>query len=377
MGCAALHYLARLGVSDTLLLERDTLASGSTGRSMTILRMHYSNEVTTQMAWWSRDIIAKLDRHTGHPSGFVQNGWLMLPGEGNEDAAQINVEMAQRLGVETEIIEATDAQERWPYVSFEGSRAAVWEPLSGYADSHLVTTGFANSARSSGAQLRLGVKVTGFRTDANAITAVETDEGYIYADKFILTAGPWNSDLLEILDADLPLHTVRHQVIRLIHQPEFSASADPLHPTIAHIPTALSVRPDMPGTALIGYREDPVHRDSYNQGVDSAVVAEGMAALQKIVPAYADAGWDGGWSGLFTVTPDWNPVIDRVPRWANAVVGAGFSGHGFKLSPAIGLSLAELSTGARDTKFDLQPLRFSRFQAGDLLKSAYGGNVFA
>ena len=59
------------------------------------------------------------------------------------------------------------------------------------------------------------------------------------------------------------------------------------------------------------------------------------------------------------------------------VVGAGFSGHGFKMSPAIGLSLAELVTGAKKTTFDLNPLRFSRFEEDDLLKSAYGGNVFA
>ncbi len=377
MGCATLHYLARLGVADTLLLERDTLASGSTGRSMTILRMHYSNEVTTEMAWWSRDVIANFDLHTGSPSGFVQNSWLMLPGEGNEAAARTNVEMAQRLEVETEMIDAIDAQRRWPYISFGESRAVVWEPLSGFADSHLVTTGFANSARNSGAQLRLGVNVTGLKKDANAIIAVETTGGDIHADNFVLAAGPWNSDLLQMLGVELPLHTVRHQVIRLRHQSNFGEVADPRHPTIAHIPTALSARPDMPGTTLIGYREDPADRDSYNQSVDTDVAAEGMAALQEIIPAYSDAGWDGGWSGLFTVTPDWNPVIDRVPGWQNVVIGAGFSGHGFKMSPAIGLSLAELSNNAPVTTFDLNPLRFRRFEEGDLLKSAYGGNVFA
>ena len=87
--------------------------------------------------------------------------------------------------------------------------------------------------------------------------------------------------------------------------------------------------------------------------------------------------WAGGWSGLFTVTPDWDPVIDHVPGVENLVVGAGFSGHGFKMSPAIGHSLAELITNADETTFDLNPLRFSRFEEGDLLKSAYGGNVFA
>ena len=70
-------------------------------------------------------------------------------------------------------------------------------------------------------------------------------------------------------------------------------------------------------------------------------------------------------------------MIDHVPGVDNLVVGAGFSGHGFKMSPAIGLSLAELATESEKTTFDLHPLRFERYEEGDLLKSAYGGNVFA
>ena len=75
MGCSALHYLAKLGVSNSVLLERDGLAEGSTGRSMAILRMHYSNVVTTQMAWWSRGVIAEFEQETGHPGGFVNTGY--------------------------------------------------------------------------------------------------------------------------------------------------------------------------------------------------------------------------------------------------------------------------------------------------------------
>ena len=83
MGCATLHYLADRGVTNTILLERDTLASGSTGRSMTILRMHYSNRVTTEMAWWSRGVMADFEAEVGAPSGYRKNDWLLFPGGGN------------------------------------------------------------------------------------------------------------------------------------------------------------------------------------------------------------------------------------------------------------------------------------------------------
>ena len=377
MGCATAHYLAESGVKDVVLLERDTLASGSTGKSMTILRMHYSNSLTTEMAWWSREVIADFEDAVGSASGFVQNGWVMLPGAGNESAAIFNVDMGQSLGVATEVLSIDEARSRWDYMNFGDSECVVYESKSGYADSHLVTTGFADSARRNGAEIKLGTSVSAFKTAGNKVEAVETESGDMYhADCFVLTAGPWNSDLLAMLGVELPLHTVRHQVIRLRHQETFAESADPHHPIIAHIPTTLSARPDMPGTTLIGYREDVADRDNYNRGVDADVAAEAISTLASIVPAYADAGWNGGWSGLFTVTPDWNPVVDTVLGWDNVVIGAGFSGHGFKMSPAIGKSLAELSIGV-DTTFDLHPLRFTRYEEGDLLESAYGGNVFA
>ena len=377
MGCATLHYLAELGVTNTLLLERDTLASGSTGRSMTILRMHYSNRVTTEMAWWSRGVIANFEDRVGSPSGYRQNDWLLLPGPGNEKAARINVKLAQSVGVETEALDIDDVSSRWPYMQFGDSECIVWEGKAGFADSHLVTSGFANSARSRGAVVRLGVSVQEILHDQGAAIGVRTDEGNIYANRIVLTTGPWTNVLLEQLCNPLPIHTVRHQVIRLQQQKGFDEIAAMFHPIVVHIPSGLSARPDTPGYALIGYREDPVERDTYNQGVDTEVAVEGMGILADIIPAYADATWAGGWSGLFTVSPDWNPVIDYVPGFENLVVGAGFSGHGFKMSPSIGLSLAEMVTGAKETTFDLRPLRFSRFEEGDLLKSAYGGNVFA
>ena len=139
----------------------------------------------------------------------------------------------------------------------------------------------------------------------------------------------------------------------------------------------MSFRPDSGDTTLIGAREDPVHRDSYTQTPDGEVVVESLTRLAARVPAMEEAGWDGGWAGLFTVTPDWHPVIDRVPGYDNVYVAAGFSGHGFKLSPAIGRALAEMIVNGESTSIDVSKLRFNRFAEGDLLQSAYGRTVFA
>ncbi len=373
MGCAALHYLAKMGATSTLLLERDTLAAGSTGRSMTILRMHYSNAITTQMAKESRDVIADFEAETGHPGGFVNTGYLFLVEPGREEALHTNSALQRKHGIDSRALTPEEAAAQWPEINFEGVAAVAYEPDSGYADSSAVTNGFALSARESGAEVRLGSNVTGIVVERGRAVAVETDRGRINAGAVVLTAGPWIPEFLQSVGAPLPLSWVRHQVVKL-HRP---LNKIPTHPIIADTSNGISFRPDVDDLTLIGIREDPTDRDTYNRSVDPSCAAESLEYVVKRYPAFDEAGWDGGWSGLFTITPDHHPVIDRVPGIDNLVVGAGFSGHGFKLSPTIGRALAELTLHKRSTSIDMSALRFARFAEDDLLGSAYGATVFA
>ncbi len=373
MGCAILHYLAKLGVTRTVLLERHTLASGSTGRSLAILRMHYSNEVTTRMAWWSRAVIADFQQETGHPGGFVRTEYLFLAGEGQEKALRHNVSLGRSLGVNTEYITPEEAQRRWPKMRFDNVTAVAHEPLSGYADSSAVTSGFAQSARSAGAQVRLGQEATGIAASAGRAIEVEVGGDTIECGAAVIAAGPWNPELLESLGAPLPLTWTRHQIIR-VHRP---LDLVPDHPSVGDLPGGISFRPDAGDTTLIGARADPVQRDSLKQTPDADAAAEALTSLARRMPEMEEAGWDGGWDGLFTVTPDWHPVLDRVPGFENVYVAAGFSGHGFKLSPAIGRALAELIVHGASTSIDISQLRFTRFAEGKTVESAYGANVFA
>jgi glycine/D-amino acid oxidase-like deaminating enzyme len=221
--------------------------------------------------------------------------------------------------------------------------------------------------------VRLGVSVTGIRVARGAVRGVDTSAGPVDAGTVVLTAGAGTPELLGSVGRGLPVGFVRHQIVRL-HRP---LDRLPTHPTVGDVVNALSFRPDSGDVTLVGIREDPAERDGYRQAVDGEVAGEAMRATAARMPAMADAGWDGGWAGLFDVTPDWHPVIDRVPGVAGLVCGVGFSGHGFKLSPAVGQALAELAVHGEARTTDVTPLRFTRFEEGDLLRSAYGGTVFA
>ena len=102
-----------------------------------------------------------------------------------------------------------------------------------------------------------------------------------------------------------------------------------------------------------------------------------MPGLINRMPDMQDAYFRGGWSGLFTVTPDWHPILDKIPGHDGIYCALGFSGHGFKLSPAVGQAMSELIVNGHAADIDLSILRFNRFEEGDLLGSSYQYNVLA
>ena len=374
MGCSILYNLAARGMTDTLLLEQNVLASGSTGKTQGILRMHYSNEVTTRMAWESLRLFREFQELTGGPSGYTRTGYLLIAGQEDRAALEKNVALGRGLGVDTRLVSADDVREIAPVVSVDGGEAFAYEPESGYADSYLVTTGYARRAGELGAEVRTGVTVTGVEVAGGRVSAVVTDGGRIETPLAVVATGPWSKGFLAGVGVDLPLSTVRHQVL-MLRRPEAEV---PEHPAIADLVNDLSARPDANSLTLIGAGEDESGGpDEYDQGVDMTMVETYFGRLAQRIPGMSQALFRGGWAGLFTTTPDWHPVLDRVPGIEGLYCAVGFSGHGFKLSPMIGVAMAELITEGRGTTIDVSMLGLDRFERGDLLRSSYGMQVLA
>lgn len=373
MGCSILYNLARQGVTDSLLLERDVLGSGSTGRSQAICRMHYSNPITASMAWESLKVFTNFDGIIGGTSGFVETGYLVIVESIDRASMAQNVAMQQDLGIDTRLITAAEARELAPMVQVGEDEGLAWEPQSGYADPYLVTTSYANRARQMGAEITLRTPAISIEISGGRVRAVRTEQGRVETPIAVVAAGPWARDLMAQAEVDLPLSTVRHQVA-VITRP---VDQLPQHPTVGDIAQSFSFRPDGSTLTMIGFGEDEADPETYNQGVDMPELANTMERLVRRMPAMADSYYRGGWSGLFTITPDWHPILDRVPGVEGLYCAVGFSGHGFKLSPAIGLAMAELITGGQATSIDLTPLRFTRFAEGNLLSSRYRYRVLA
>ena len=373
MGCSILYYLAERGLTDTLLLEKNVLASGSTSRSQAILRMHYSNEVTARFAWESLEVFKNFEELTGMPSGYTRTGYFLIVGNEDRPAMEENIAMQKRLGIATDIVSIEDVREIAPMLSVAGDEAIAYEPESGYADPYSVTTGFANRAREMGATVQDGMIVTDVEVTGGKVSAVITPGGRVDTPIAVVAAGPWSGPLLAKIGVDVPLETVRHQVVTL-RRPQDRV---PEHPIIGDVVNDLSARPDIGNLTHIGVGEDEeADPDTYNQSVDMPMVERAFSNLTKRIPEMSHALFRGGWSGLFTTTPDWHPILDRVDGIDGLYFAVGFSGHGFKESPMIGRSMAELITGD-EPSIDISMLDLKRFAENRQLRSRYSMQVLA
>ena len=374
MGCSIQHGLAEKGVHDSLLLEQNALASGSTSRSQAILRMHYSNEVTARLAWESLKIFKDFEEIVGSPSGYTQTGYLLIVPREDIQPMRQNLDMQKVVGINTVEVSREDLYTLCDMVETHENESYSWEPDSGYADPYLVTTGYASRSRQLGAHIKASTRVLSIDIVGGRVNGVVTDKGVVSTDTVVLATGPWSGPLLESVDSDIKLDTVRHQVVLLKHSNALRSS----HPIIGDVTLDLSARPDVGGLTMIGVGEDEnADPDSFNQGVDMPMVEKTMANMIRRIPSMESAQFIGGWSGLFTTTPDWHPVLDQIEGIKGLYCAVGFSGHGFKLSPMIGKVMSEIIVEGQSTSVDVSRLNASRFKTGNLLESNYRMQVLA
>ncbi len=370
MGCSILYNLAKGGMARCVLLEQDVLGSGSTGRSQAICRMHYSNPVTASLAWESLKIFTHFSDVVGGTSGFVRTGYLVIVEPVDRHGLEQNVAMQQELGINTGLVTAAEVKDLAPMLVVSEEEGLAWEPESGYADPYLVTTSYAARARELGAEIRLRTPAVGIKVARGRVQGVVTQQGMVDTPLVVVATGPWSRRVLAQVGVELPLTAVLALMVRPVDQV-------PQHPTVGDIAQSFSFRPEGSAFTMIGFGEEEVDLEAYNQGMDMAEMATAAQRMARRMPAMSDCYFRGGWSGIFDVTPDWHPVLDQVPGIEGLYCAVGFSGHGFKLSPMVGVAMAELITQGKATSVDVTPLRFERFARGDLLSSRYRYRVLA
>ena len=383
MGCSIACNLAltadRHGLRRIVLLERDTLGSGSTGRSSGAIRMHYSTAVNAELAWRSLHIFRNFAEMVGGDCGYVETGYLVFAGPDDLDTFRQNIATQQSVGVITDIISASDAAGLAPGFEVEDAAAIAFEPYSGHADASGTAYAYATRARSEGVSIRLQTPAEGIETsaDGSTVTAVVGADGTrIETGIAVIATGPWSARFLASHGIEAPLMATRHEVLH------FRRPLDlvPHHPGGADISNRIYFRPEGQELTLVGNgnHSDPVEDpEVFAQRASPAFIQDVWQRLARRIPPIADAELAAGYAGLYTNTPDSHPIMDRIDGIDGLYLCTGFSGHGFKLSPMVGALMAELIGSGQAKTMDISPLRFSRFAEGALNNAGYGFDVLA
>ena len=381
MGCSIACNLAltagQHGLRRIVLLERDTLGSGSTGRSSAAIRMHYSTAVNAEMAWRSLQIYRNFADIIGGECGYTRTGYLVFAGADDVASFRNNVAMQQSVGIITDIIRADDAAELAPGFTVDDAAGIAYEPYSGHADASGTAYAYATRARAEGVDIRLQSPVSAIETsgDGSRVEAVRTASGQRIATRVAVAAtGPWTARFFAAHGIDVPLVATRHEVLH------FRRPLDkvPHHPGGADISNRIYFRPEGQDLTLVGNGnhsdvvDDP---EIYAQRASPAFIEDVWQRIARRIPAMADAELATGYAGLYTNTPDSHPIMDRVDGVDGLYLCSGFSGHGFKLSPMVGVLMAELIAHGSATTMDISPLRLSRFAEGNLNNAGYGFDV--
>jgi len=375
MGASIAYFLAERQAGRVLLLERQAICNGTTGRSGAIVRQHYSNDFSIRMAKASLRVFQHFDALVGGDCGFEQTGMVVLTNEDGADALRANVALQQEQDVDTCLLSSEEVSEAAPGYSGEGVALACYEPEAGVADPMATTSCFAQRAREHGAIIREGTPVTQILTEGERVQGVRTPEGDIFAPIVILAANVWSGPLAQALHINLPITATRHPMVALRRPNDFGGRTE-LHAVGLDLTRQIYLRPDIGGITLVGSTENvftPSDPDHYAQGLTEDEIAHFRQQAGGTIPALSRAVPRGGWAGIYDDTPDFHPILDRLP-YEGLYCAAGFSGHGFKLSPVIGQWMAQfILTGNKPE--DMQHFAFERFSHGNEIRPRYSSGV--
>lgn len=376
IGSSVAYHLARCGARRVLVLERGQIGAGTTSQSSGILRTHYSVTENVALAKASWQVFEDFAGYLGDEeasAGLVKCGYLIASPPGPKlEPLRAALAAQQAMGIEVQLLDHAQARELLPIARFDDAALIGYEPEAGFADAYLVATGFARAARRAGVKILEGVEVRGLLLDGGRAAGVDTSQGRFLAGTVVSTQNIWARDIERWTGIPTPVSAERHSVLAL-QGPEPYTFSMPVCKDLGS-PGMLYCRSYGGSQMLVSegtVGETLAGPDNEQGDIPIDYVAEVGAQVAERFPSYETAGLASSWTGVYDVTPDWNPVLGPLPDLPGLVVGYGFSGHGFKLSPGVGRLLAQAALGL-ETEVPLAPYSLERFRTGSLLKGRYG-----
>jgi sarcosine oxidase subunit beta len=359
VGCSIAYHLARRGQRDVVVLERESVGSGTTSKAAGGIRSQFPTETEIRFSLEAIGVFERFREEFGVDIGYRKIGYLFLISD-PDDLAGYRERMAlqRRLGVDVREIAPAEAKAIVPALRVDDLIGAVWGPTDGMAGPAEVTNAFARRARELGARIVEGVDVTGIDVERGRVRGVRTSQGAITAPIVINAAGPVAARVGRLAGVDVAVHPRRRHIFFTEPFPEIPGPV----PLTTDRASGFYFRKEMEQLLLSPGDVEDIGED-FTVPMDRARIDETVEKALHRIPIIEKARISGGWAGLRPLTPDDHAIIGWAPGVEGFFLSVGFGGHGFQHSPATGRYVSEWLLDGKPS-LDLSLFDPGRFAAG-------------
>jgi glycine cleavage system aminomethyltransferase T len=354
IGTSVAYHLAREGMTDVLLLERDRLTSGTTWHAAGLMATFGStSQTSTELRIYTRDLYARLEAETGLATGLKQVGLIELAIEPGRLEEYRRVAAFNRLcGVEVHEISSREVAGLFPLARTDDVLAGFYIPADGRVNPVDVTMSLARGARMRGVRIAEGVPVTGFQRNGGAVTGVRTPLGDVAAEYVVNCAGMWARELGELAGVSIPLQAAEHYY--LLTEPIEGVEAS--WPVLED-PASYGYYREEGGGLMLGLFEPecapwqvagvPAGFSFGEISPDWDRMAPYLERTMSRIPVVAETGIKKLFCGPESFTPDLLPIVGEAPELRNYFVAAGLNSIGILTGGGIGRVVAHWIASGR------------------------------
>jgi sarcosine oxidase subunit beta len=359
-GCSIAYNLAKRGLKDIVVIERDHLSSGATGRCGAGVRTQWGEELNCVFAKYSIEFFERANEELGYKGdiGFKQSGYLIV-GTSAEETEQFrrNVALQNKLGVPSRLLTPEEAQKIVPHLDETKITCATFCEKDGHLNPFHSTQAYADAAVRLGVRILLETEVLDITLGRNQLKTVATNRGNIETPVVVNAAGAHAPIITKMVGVSLPVKPERHEI--LVTEP-----VEPLQgPMFMSFSKNIYCQQTPEGSFIMG-RGDKDEPSSYNINSGWHFLEKMTETCCELLPLLKNLYIVRQWAGLYAVTQDRHPVYGKLKEVEGFHLACGFSGHGFMFAPATGAVVAEAVLGL-PLSLPADKLDKDRFERGE------------
>jgi sarcosine oxidase subunit beta len=363
MGASAAYHLAKRGVKNLVLLEKEQFfGTGATGRCAGGVRYQFSTDINTKLSIASLPMLECFEDEIGQDIDYRQCGYLLVAtNERDAFTFKQNVALQNSLGVQTQLLSGDEVRMRLPLMDFEDAILGTFHQKDGLVDPNSVVAGYISAAQKLGVKAITQAEVTGISVRGDELEAVETTQGMIQTRMVLNAAGPWAGLVGQMAGVQIPIVPIRRQMFTTNPLKEIPED----FPFVIDFAQALYFHRD--GGGLLVGMSNRDQGPGFDQNVDEDFEYVNLEAAIGRMPLLERARRAAHWAGLYEVTPDSHPILGGCSVRGFSIC-AGFSGHGFMHGPVAGKLMSEYILDGKFSTVDVSMLDLARFEEGRLIK---------